>query len=218
MTGTLRKRDSPIVPAQTGLLIVDAQNGTCKSARRDDEPYFVEWTNGTVIPNIAAIQKAARSAAMEVIQTVIQSLTMDGRDRSLDYKLSGFHFPPGSREAQVIDELEPLTDEIVLPKTSSSLFNSTIFEYVARNIGLDSIVVTGFLTDQCIDHTIRDGADHGFRMICVTDACGTKSRDRHTTAIAAFKGYCRLVTTSELLREIAARRIDKWESDELGPT
>lgn len=33
--------------------------------------------------------------------TVIQSLTADGRDRGLDYKLSGFHVPPGSPDAQV---------------------------------------------------------------------------------------------------------------------
>lgn len=39
---------------------------------------------------------------MEVLYTVIQSLTMDGRDRGLDYKLSGFHVPPGSRDAQVL--------------------------------------------------------------------------------------------------------------------
>jgi hypothetical protein len=39
---------------------------------------------------------------VEVLYTVIQSLTMDGRDRGLDYKLSGFHVPPGSRDAQVL--------------------------------------------------------------------------------------------------------------------
>lgn len=38
---------------------------------------------------------------MEVMYTVIQSLTADGRDRGLDYKLSGFHVPPGSPDAQV---------------------------------------------------------------------------------------------------------------------
>lgn len=42
-----------------------------------------------------------RAAGVEVLYTVIQSLTADGRDRSLDYKLSGFHVPPGSWDAQV---------------------------------------------------------------------------------------------------------------------
>lgn len=42
-----------------------------------------------------------RDAGMEVMYTVIQSLTANGRDRSLDYKISGFHVPPGSWDAQV---------------------------------------------------------------------------------------------------------------------
>jgi hypothetical protein len=38
---------------------------------------------------------------IEVMYTVIQSLTRDGRDRSLDYKISGFHVPPGCWDANV---------------------------------------------------------------------------------------------------------------------
>ena len=52
----------------------------------------------------AALQAAAREAApqgVQVVYTVIQSLTADGRDRGLDYKLSGFHVPPGSWDAEV---------------------------------------------------------------------------------------------------------------------
>ena len=91
----------------------------------------------------------------------------------------------------------------MIPKTSSSLFNSTNFEYLARNIGLDTIAVTGFLTDQCVDHTIRDGADRGFHMICVGDACATDTRARHAAALNAFKGYCRMETTDSLLAAMA---------------
>ena len=59
-----------------------------------------------------------------------------------------------------------------MPKTSSSLFNSTSFDYLMRNIGIETIIVTGFLTDQCVDHAIRDGADRGYYMICASDGCG----------------------------------------------
>jgi len=61
-----------------------------------------------------------------VLYTVIENLTRDGRDRSLDYKISGFHVPKGSWDARVIDEIAPGEDEIVLPKTSSSVFISPI--------------------------------------------------------------------------------------------
>jgi nicotinamidase-related amidase len=68
-----------------------------------------------------------------------------------------------------------------------------------RNIGIDTIAVTGFLTDQCVDQTIRDGADRGFKMICVHDCCATESRERHLAALNAFKGYCRMESTESLL-------------------
>jgi nicotinamidase-related amidase len=200
MTVTIERRDAPIVTERTALLIIDAQKGICTP--RGGEDYFFEVMHKRVIPNIQLLLQSARTADLEIVYTVIESLTADGRDRSLDYKLSGFHFPPGRQEAQVIDALKPGPDEIVFPKTSSSLFNSTNFEYVMRNLGIESILVTGFQTDQCVDHTVRDGADRGFRMVCVTDACATKTAERHAAAIDAFGGYCRKATTDELLREI----------------
>jgi len=65
------------------------------------------------------LQSEFRNAKSEVLYTVIQSLTLDGRDRSLDYKISGFHCPPGCFDAAVLSEIAPLNDEIILPKTSS---------------------------------------------------------------------------------------------------
>jgi nicotinamidase-related amidase len=200
-TAQLRPRCAPIIPARTALLIIDVQKGIC--ARQPGvEPYFYESMDATVIPNLVRLRSAARGAGIEVLYTVIESLTADGRDRSLDYKLTGFHFPRGSEAAQLMDGLAPAPDEIVLPKTSSSPFNSTTLDYVLRNIGIDAVIVGGFRTDQCIDHTVRDGADRGFAMICATDACTTGSAERHTASLDAFKGYCRQATTAQLLEEL----------------
>ena len=196
-------REAPIDPSTTALLVIDVQKGIYHPGAAEARPWFHRTATEVAIPNMARLIAAARAAGAEVVYTVIQSLTRDGRDRSLDYKQTGFHFPPGSREAEVCDELAPGPDEMVLPKTSSSLFNSTTFEYLMRNIGIDTIVVTGFLTDQCVDHTVRDGADRGFRIICVSDACTTDSEGRHRNALAAFKGYCRTAMAADLLAELA---------------
>jgi nicotinamidase-related amidase len=51
---------------------------------------------------------------------------------------------------------------------------------------------------------VRDAADRGFYPVCIADACATHSQARHDNALAAFKGYCRTLTTAELLAEIAA--------------
>ena len=195
-------RMQPIGDGRTALLIIDVQNATYNDDVTRSEPYFYTQASSVVIPNLTRLLTACRRAEVEIIYTTMESLTIDGRDRSLDYKLSNFNFPKGCWEAQVLAQVRPGKDEIVIPKTSSSLFNSTNFEYVLRNIGISQVLVTGFLTDQCVDHTIRDGADRGFLMICVEDGCTTKSAERHNSAIDLFKGYCRLTTTQKILEEI----------------
>lgn len=195
-------RNRELLPERMTLLVIDAQNWVMDEKNRQPRPEFYEDTRGFVIPNIARLIAAARSYGVEVIYTVMENATRDGRDRSLDYKLSNFFIEKGSDDAKVIAELSPSEDELVIPKTSSSLFNSTNFEYLIRNIGLDTIIVTGFLTDQCCDHTIRDGADRGFHMICVSDGCATDTRERHSHALRAFGGYCTTKTTDELITQL----------------
>jgi nicotinamidase-related amidase len=201
---TVLTRDRPIRSGSCALLIIDVQNGTCGSADAQRRPAFHLAAANRVIPNIQRLLAAFRRAKLEVIFTVIENLTMDGRDRSLDYKLSGISVARGSWEAKVIAEIAPAVDELVLPKTSSSVFNSTNLDYVLRNIGIEDVFVTGFLTDQCVDHAVKDGADRGFFMTCVHDACAAETEERHQAALACFKGYCRMLSTDDLLRLVSA--------------
>ena len=192
----------PLDPARTCLLLIDTQNYVWNPDVAARHPYFAETLRTTVLPNLRRLIDWFRNARAEVLYTVMENLTEDGRDRSLDYKLSGFFIAKGSWEARVLDELAPGRDEIVLPKTSSGVFNSTNIEYLLRNIGIDTLVVTGFLTDQCVDHTVRDAADRGFYPVCVSDACATHGETRHLNALSAFKGYCRTLTTQEVLSQL----------------
>ena len=105
-------RDRAIEPARTALLSIDMQNAEwspdqAERARQDGAPEaakrsFLERLETIVIPNQQRLQAAARAANIEVIFTVIESLTLDGREISLDHKISGLFFPKGSWEAQVI--------------------------------------------------------------------------------------------------------------------
>ena len=193
-------RDRPILKGRAALLVIDVQNGTFGPAEAESKPEFHMLASTRVIPNIRSLLEAFRGDGLEVIYTVIENLTLDGRDRSLDYKLSDFNFARGSWESRVVEEIAPQGDEIVLPKTSSSIFNSTTFDYLLRNIGIEDVFVTGFLTDQCVDHAIRDGADRGYYMTCVRDACTAETEARHEAALYGFKGYCRMLTTEEVLK------------------
>jgi nicotinamidase-related amidase len=101
-----------------------------------------------------------------------------------------------------IDELSPLENEIFIPKTSSSVFNSTNIEYVLRNLGIEYILVMGIVTDQCVETAVRDGCDRGFLMTLIDDACATHTQERHEFALRALKGYCRVRSTDALIDEL----------------
>lgn len=213
MTETLT-RDVPIVPAEAALVFIDVQNFGAKrqgaefAGLSDAEidgryGYYFEQLETVAVPNMQKLQSASREAGVEVMYTTIESLTKDGRDRSLDYKITGFNVPKGSWDGRVIDELVPGDDEIWLPKSSSSVFVSTHIDYILRNLGVKQVVLCGLITDQCVESAIRDACDLGYLVTQVTDACATYSPERHAGSIAAIRGYCRQVTTAQLVTELA---------------
>ena len=142
-----------------------------------------------MVPNIQKLISAFRRSGIEVMYTVIQSLTKDGRDRSLDHKLSGYNVPKNSPDGKVIDALAPAEDEIVLPKTASGVFNSTNIEYVLRNIGVERLAMVGVYTNQCVESAVRDAADRGFLITLVEDACATSTQEAHEASIKNLSSH-----------------------------
>jgi ureidoacrylate peracid hydrolase len=208
-------REVPLVASRTALLVIDLQRLTCRpdgglyadrslcpDGVRREEGYFFQRLEEVVLPNVRRLQDACRAAGAEVVFTVIQSLTRDGRDRGLDYRITGFHVAPGSPDGHILDEVAPVADEMVLPKTSSSPFLSTTLHYVLGNLGTRQLIVTGGLTDQCVSSAVRDACDLGYLVTLVPDACLTRSEERHRTAIEHLAGYCRQRSTTELVAEL----------------
>jgi ureidoacrylate peracid hydrolase len=200
---TAPSREVPIDPAHAALLVIDVQN-YCTRPEAGASEYFHCSLTDTVLPNIRRLQSACRTAAIEIVYSVIENMTRDGRDRSLDYKISGVHVPLSSRDAQVLDEIAPADDEMIFRKTSSSVFISTNIDYVLRNLGVRSLIVTGIMTDQCVESAVRDACDFGYLVTLVTDACTTDSAERHEQSLIGIHGYCRQRTTDMLLAEIAS--------------
>ena len=208
-------REIPLDPLASALLFIDVQNFAAH--RRGGEfkdlaeavfekryGWFFRELESRVIPNMIRLQAACRRAQVEVMYTTIESLTLDGRDRSLDYKITGFHVPKGAWDGKVIDQIAPEGDEIVLPKSSSSVFISTHIDYLLRNLGVRQLVIAGLVTDQCVESAIRDACDLGYLVTQITDGCLTYTQARHDQSLAAIRGYCRQVTTDELIEELEA--------------
>jgi len=206
-------RQVPLERDRSALLFIDVQNF---SVRRDggefkdvsDEEvtrtygYYFDRLRKIALPNMQRLQRGFRQAGIEVMYTTIESLTLDGRDRGLDYKITGFNVPKGSYDGKVVDEIAPVGDEIVFPKSSSSAFVSTHIDYVLRNLGVSQIVLCGLLTDQCVESAVRDACDLNYLVTLVPDACATYTQERHDQSLRTIAGYCRQVSTDDLLAEI----------------
>ncbi|MCL7999722.1 cysteine hydrolase [Brucella sp. 21LCYQ03] len=209
----LTTRHVKLDPKSSAILFIDVQN-FC--ARRDGGEfkevsatemetkyaYYFDRLATVAVPNMQRLLAQFREVGIEVLHTTIESLTLDGRDRSLDYKITGFNVPKGSWDGRVIDELQPLEDEIILPKSSSSVFISTHIDYLLRNLGVRQLVLCGLLTDQCVESAVRDACDLGYLVTLVPDACASYTPEREQFSLNAIKGYCRQLSTDELLAEI----------------
>ena len=176
---------------KSAVLVIDVQNHTSlenvgfwKGAFKKDAPYFFDRIE-TVTDNIKKILDASRAnKKTERIFTVIESLTKSGRDCSLDYKLSfnaktkePIMVPKGSWGAKVVDKIAPTEDgeEIVLPKSSCSVFVSTNIHFVLTNLNVKLLIMVGQLTNQCVESAVRDAADLGYLVTVVEDACAANS-------------------------------------------
>lgn len=203
-----------IDPKKTALLIVDMQNefilrdeGEAKAFQERGEwerwiP-FHDRLDEIVIPNNKKLLEGFRRHGMTVTYGRIACLREDGLDRSPVQKAAGWNgilLPVDSRGAQIIDELAPLPNEIVVNKTTDSVTTGTNYLTLLQFMGIDTVVVTGIVTDQCVACTVRGLADAGLKVICVEDACAAGCMELHDAELKIMSViYCDVLSTEETL-------------------
>jgi nicotinamidase-related amidase len=106
-----------------------------------------------------------------------------------------------AEKGRFFDEVKPAQGELIFPKTNGGAFTGTSLDFVLRNMDIDSIIVTGFLTDQCVLATAICGADIGYDVLLVEDACTGTTKENHDAAIRlAIDVFLKVKPTKELLR------------------
>jgi nicotinamidase-related amidase len=205
--------EPPLKPGTTALLVIDMQyadadmeHGIMAKRRTIGQlkglDYFEERV-GTIMPNIQRLQAAFRERGIEVVFTRIQSRTKDGRDRGGAHKDLEIFCPPGSKEAEILEELVPVGDELVFSKTSGSVFNGTNIHYVFANMGIKNLVMVGVMTSGCVESAARDAKDLGYGVIVVDDACATWTHDMHQAALRVMgEVFAKIKTTDQILTEL----------------
>ncbi|SCJ30099.1 N-carbamoylsarcosine amidase [uncultured Eubacterium sp.] len=212
---TIGEVEEPVIdPKKTALLLVDLQNefvlrdfGEALQFKEAGEwerwiP-FHDRLDEVVIPNNKRLLDFFRKNGLMVTYGRIACLREDGEDRSPVQKSEGWNgmlIPVNSYAAQMIDELAPLENEIIVNKTTDSVTTGTNYLTLLQFMGIETVVVTGIVTDQCVASTVRGLADAGLRVICVEDACAAGSQELHDAELKIMSViYCDVLSTDETI-------------------
>ena len=199
--------DINLDPEKTALLVIDVQNTYMEEKDTSEETKrwqpFYSRMNQIVIPNISDLIRECRKRGVEVIFARIACHKQDGRDRSLSQKKPGFNYlliPKNAHEGQIVSELAPAEDDIVVIKTTDSALTGTNLRLMLRNMGISDVIATGIFTDQCVSSTVRSLADESFGVVVVEDCCAAATDELHQHELEIINMiYCHVVQKEEVL-------------------
>ncbi len=194
-------------PTTTALLVIDVQNTYIADKDTSEETArwkpFYDRMNNTVIPNVAELITECRERGVEIIFARIACLKPDGRDRSLSQKKPGFNYlllPKDGEESQIVPELLPKENDIVVLKTTDSALTGTNLRLILRNMGITDVIATGIFTDQCVSSTVRSLADESFGVVVIDDCCAAATDELHRHELEIINMiYCHVVQKHEVL-------------------
>jgi nicotinamidase-related amidase len=155
------------LPADTALVIVDLQNAI-------DHPKWSGRNNPEAEANVARLLAAWRATGRPVVH--VQHLS---REPNSPYR-------PGQPGCDFKDEVRPQAGEFVMQKSTNNAFIDTGLGPFLDDRGIDTLVVTGVVTNNCVEATVRMAGNLGYRTYLVADATATVGRTdldgRHWTA------------------------------------
>jgi nicotinamidase-related amidase len=202
--------DIELSAERTALLVIDIQNTYLEIASDLVEAErwapFRERMNSTVIPNTAKLIADCRARGVEIIFARIACLKPDGRDRSLSQKKPGFNYlllPKDREDSQMVPELTPAADDIVVLKTTDSALTGTNLRLLLRNMEIKDVIVAGIFTDQCVSSSVRSLADESFGVVVVEDCCAAATDELHLNELKTINMiYCHVLRLEDVLESI----------------
>jgi nicotinamidase-related amidase len=205
-------------PSHTALLIIDMQYASAsrecglgrllrESGRAADGEYRFDRIEQVVVPNIRRLLALFRSRALPVVFLTIGSSVDDYSDLGEHVRefARAVGNRAGQREHEILDELRPLPNEVVLNKTTVGGFSSSSLEAVLHALGTRSLAIAGVSTNSCVETTARDAADRGFRCVLVEDGCAAARAELHDATLTSFgRLFGRVASTDAVLAELTA--------------
>lgn len=212
-----------IIPNESALIIIDMQNYQVKETSPIIEwaektvpglfDYFVKQVDEVVNPNINRLVEFFRANKIPIFYTKFASFRNDRTDYSNNIRainemsenmISKYIFPSVQDPlADIIPELKPEENDIIVIKTTNGTFSSTDLEHQLRNIGVNTAIIVGVVTHVCVENTARIAFDLGFKVYLVDDACAGWSPTLHNAALRGMElFFVSIISTDELLRSL----------------
>lgn len=167
-------------PDRTALVVVDMQNGFC----HPDGSLYAPPSESAIDP-VASMLSRARSAGAHVVFTrdVHPPEQFDDAHYYDEFDRWGEHVVEGTWDAEIVSELEPLSDELVVEKHTYDAFYRTKLEGWLDVHGIDDLVICGTLANVCVLHTAGSAGLRDYRPILLSDAVGYIEEDHREYAL-----------------------------------
>ncbi|MEM2180039.1 MAG: isochorismatase family cysteine hydrolase [Nitrososphaeria archaeon] len=214
--------DFELRPGKTALLLIDMQKFVLgehyvKAAVRAGYSEEEAWEAvreydervKNVVKNVQKLLEVCRRKGFDIIHVRIQGPTNNPRHTAKVNRKIGLIIPPEFEDGDFIDEVKPLPGELVISKTNGGALSGTNLDFILRNMDIDSLIIVGFLTDQCVLATSIHAADLGYDVLLLEDACTTRSKQLHEAALLAQKDVCAKVKKTEEVLKILEKLPDK---------
>jgi nicotinamidase-related amidase len=177
-------------PATTAVVLIEYQNEftTDGGALHGAVAEVMDKTN--MLANTSDVVAAARAAGATIMHAPITFAPGYNELSSHPYGIlkgvvDGSAFVKGTWGAAIVDSLAPQDGDIVIEgKRGLDTFASTNLDFILRSKGITTIVLGGFLTNCCVESTMRSGYENGYQVITLTDCTAATSVPEHENAIS----------------------------------
>ncbi|WP_439680880.1 cysteine hydrolase [Embleya sp. MST-111070] len=184
MSETLR-----LDPAKTALVLIEYQNDFTSEGGALNGAVAAVMAKTGMLANTVALVEAARAAGVTIMHAPITFAAGYGELSRHPYGIlkgvvDGSAFVKNTWGAAIVDELAPSEGDIVIEgKRGLDTFASTNLDFILRSKGIETIILGGFLTNCCVESTMRTGYENGFRVITLSDCVAATSQEEHENAI-----------------------------------
>ena len=164
---------------KTALILIEFQNDFCKEGGKLFGTVKKEIARNNTLKNAVRLLDGTRKKGGKIIHCpfILDRTWASSKDGLLKALADGDVFAPNSWGGKIIDELKPLNDEIVLQgKCCISAFEHTNLATILFELGVENVVVAGFLTNICVQATAWGAYDLGFHTRIIPDSCGAASQ------------------------------------------